>query len=201
MSTESIEQVCWYAVYVRSRYEKKVHQHLLEKGLVSFVPLIETIKQWSDRKKRVEEPLIKSYVFVKINYQKEHVTVLETDGVVKFIGIGKTPSVISERDIRWLKRLIHEPDAIGDTVVSIPRGRKVRVLAGPFKDFEGVVRKEGREDRLVVFFDSIMQGVEITIAPELLIQIESPSVSAQADSVAQKVAHESDAAIKHLIRP
>ncbi|HHE32916.1 MAG TPA: UpxY family transcription antiterminator [Chlorobaculum parvum] len=201
ISKESKEQVRWYAVYVRSRYEKKVYQLLLENGLTSFLPLVETVRRWSDRKKRVEEPLIKSYVFVKINYHKEHVAVLETDGVVKFIGIGRTPSVISERDIAWLKRLTHEPDAIGQTVASIPRGKKVRVLAGPFKDFEGVVQKEGREDRLVVYFDSIMQGVEITIAPELLAQIESPSVAAQPDRLAEKVAHESGAAVKHLMRP
>lgn len=201
ISKESGEQVRWYAVYVRSRYEKKVYQLLLENGLTSFLPLVETVRQWSDRKKRVEEPLIKSYVFVKINYHKEHVAVLETDGVVKFIGIGRTPSVISERDIAWLKRLTHEPDAIGDTVASIPRGKKVRVLAGPFKDFEGVVRKEGREDRLVVFFESIMQGVEITIAPELLAQIESPSASAQSVGIAGKGGHEAESAVKHLIRP
>ena len=201
MSKESPPQVLWYAVYVRSRYEKKVYNLLLEKGLTSFVPLIETLKQWSDRKKRVEEPLIKSYVFVKIDYHKEHVHVLETDGVVKFIGIGKTPSVVSERDINWLKRLTHEPDAIGDTVASIPRGKKVKVLAGPFKDLEGVVQKEGREDRLVVYFDSIMQGVEITIAPELLAQIGSPTASAQSSKSTQQGNHKTDQAVKHLIRP
>lgn len=180
---------------------KKVFNLLLEKGITSFVPLVETIKQWSDRKKRVEEPLIKSYVFVQINYHKEHVHVLETDGVVKFIGIGKTPSVVSERDINWLKRLTHEPDAIGDTVASIPRGKKVKVLAGPFKDFEGVVQKEGREDRLVVYFDSIMQGVEITIAPELLAQIGSPPAPARSPKSDEQGAHKADQAVKHLIRP
>ncbi len=198
---ESGEQARWYAVYVRSRYEKKAHHLLLENGLTSFLPLVETVRQWSDRKKRVEEPLIKSYVFVKINYHKEHVAVLETDGVVKFIGIGRKPSVISERDIAWLKRLTHEPDAIGDTVTSIPRGKNVRVLAGPFKDFEGVVRKEGREDQLVVFFESIMQGVEITIAPELLAQIESPAPSAQPVGIAGKGGHEPEGAVQHLVRP
>jgi transcription termination/antitermination protein NusG len=198
MTNDSTKNVCWYAVYVRSRYEKKVHQYLLEKGLTSFLPLIETIRQWSDRKKKVEEPLIRGYVFVKINYHKEHVMVLETDGVVKFIGISKTPSVISERDIDWLKRLIHEPDAIGDTVLSIPVGKKVRVLAGPFKDMEGVVRKEGREERLVVFFESIMQGVEITISPELLAPIEK-SVSDHRVEASKMGMHEVESAVRHLV--
>ncbi|NTU54017.1 MAG: UpxY family transcription antiterminator [Chlorobiaceae bacterium] len=201
MSKEYVENVCWYAVYVRSRYEKKVYQQLLEKGLSSYLPLIETIRQWSDRKKKIEDPLIRGYVFVKINYHKEHVKVLETDGVVKFIGIGRSPSVISERDIDWLKRLTREPDAIGNTVVAIPVGKKVRVLAGPFKDLEGVVRKEGREDRLVVFFESIMQGVEITILPEMLLPIDAFSSSRQPVESHPTDDPEVVTAIRHLVRP
>lgn len=201
MSKESPDPVYWYAVYVRSRYEKKVYQQLREKGLNGFLPLIETVRQWSDRKKKVEEPLVRGYVFVKINYHKEHVLVLETDGVVKFIGIGRNPSVISERDIEWLKRLTREPEAIGATVASIPVGRKVRVLAGPFKDLEGVVRKEGREDRLVVFFDSIMQGVEITILPEMLAPIDAFSSSSQHEVLHTSAEHEVVAAVRHLVRP
>jgi transcription antitermination factor NusG len=158
----------WYAVYVRSRHEKKVHIQLLQKEVKSFLPLVETVRTWSDRKKRVSEPLLKGYVFVRIDHRKEHVTVLETDGAVKFISIGRAPSVISERDIDWLKRLAREPDAVHCTVESLPPGKKVRVLAGPFRDFEGVVVKDGRNERLVVFFESIMKGVEITIPTELL---------------------------------
>jgi transcriptional antiterminator NusG len=194
---EYTNNICWYAVYVRSRYEKKVHQYLLEKGLTSYLPLVETIRQWSDRKKRVEEPLIRGYVFVKINYHKEHIHVFDTDGVVKFIGIGRTPSVISERDIDWLKRLTHEPDAIGETVLAMPVGKKVRVLAGPFKDMEGVVRKEGREEHLVVYFESIMQGVEITIAPELLVPIEK-GASDKPVEASKMGCYEVESAIRHM---
>jgi len=155
----------WYAVYVKSRQEKKVHQQLEEKELVSFLPLLETLRQWSDRKKKVFEPLFRGYVFVQIDMKHEHVKVLETDGVVKFIGIGRIPSVISERDIEWLRTLVREPDALHKTVSTMPAGRKVRVIAGPFKDFQGIVVKQGREDRMVIFFESIMQGIEVSIVP------------------------------------
>lgn len=161
----------WYAVYVRSRYEKKVHQALVERELASFLPLLETWRQWSDRKKKVSDPLFRGYVFVNIDFRKEHVHVLETEGVVKFIGIGKNPSVIGEKDIDWLKKLVREPDAINETVATIPTGQKVRVLAGPFKDLEGVVVKQGRETKFVVYFESIMQGVDVSIFPDLLLPI------------------------------
>ncbi|NTV01949.1 MAG: UpxY family transcription antiterminator [Chlorobiaceae bacterium] len=186
----------WYAVYVRSRYEKKAHQEMREKGLTTFLPLLETVRQWSDRKKRVSEPLFRGYVFVCIDYHSEHVKVLDTEGVVKFIGIGRKPSVILERDIEWLRRLVREPDAVRRTVGSIPPGKRVRVLAGPFIDFEGVVVKEGRDQHLVVYFDSIMQGVEITIRPELLVVSEKGAADPQ--PVGEIL---SDADIRHLVRP
>ncbi|MDP8305186.1 MAG: UpxY family transcription antiterminator [Candidatus Chlorobium antarcticum] len=161
----------WYAVYVKSRQEKKVHQQLEEKELVSFLPLLETLRQWSDRKKKVFEPLFRGYVFVQIDMKHEHVKVLETDGVVKFIGIGRIPSVVSERDIEWLRTLVREPDALHKTVSTMPAGRKVRVIAGPFKDFQGIVVKQGREDRMVIFFESIMQGIEVSIVPDFLLPL------------------------------
>ncbi|MEI6758297.1 MAG: UpxY family transcription antiterminator [Chlorobium sp.] len=165
---DDVSGLRWYALYVRSRHEKQVHRKLLEKQLVSFLPLLETWKRWSDRKKKVCDPLLRGYVFVNIDFRRDHVSVLETEGVVKFIGIGKTPSIISEHDIEWLKKLVREPDSISRTVASLPSGQRVRVLAGPFKDLEGIVVKQGRETRLVVYFDSIMQGVEISIFPDVL---------------------------------
>ncbi len=166
-----IESSHWYAVYVRSRYEKKVHQMLCEQEVVSFLPLLDTWKQWSDRKKKVSDPLFRGYVFVNIDLRKDTINVLDTEGVVKFIGIGRKPSIIGDKDIDWLRKLVREPDAVNRTVNSLPAGQKVRVLAGPFKDFEGVVVKQGRETRLVVFFDTIMQGVEVSIFPDLLVPV------------------------------
>ena len=168
-----VQNLRWYAVYVRSRHEKKVHQMLLERELTSFLPLLETWKQWSDRRKKVSDPLFRGYVFVNICLRKDNIKVLDTEGVVKFIGIGKNPSVIGEKDIDWLRKLVREPDAIQGVVVSLPAGQRVRVLAGPFKDLEGVVVKQGRETRMVVYFDSIMQGVEVSIYPDLLMPISS----------------------------
>jgi len=186
----------WYALYVRSRYEKKVHQRLLEQGIESFLPLLETWKQWSDRKKKVSEPLFRGYVFVNIDLQQDTINVIDTEGVVKFIGIRRTPSIIAERDIQWLRKLVREPDAINRRVNTLPAGQRVRVLAGPFKDFEGVVVKEGRESRLVVFFDTIMQGVEVTLYPDLLAPM-SGAVELHGDVIAPEALLSVE---KHLLR-
>ena len=160
--------LCWYAVYVRSRFEKKVHQLFQDKGITSFLPLVETWRQWSDRKKKVSMPLFKGYVFVRIVYKSDHLKVLESDGVVKFVGIRNVPSVILDRDIEWIKILTGEPDALRDVFPEIPTGQRVKVISGPFRGLEGIVKKEGRDAKLVVYFDSIMQGIEVLINPEFL---------------------------------
>ena len=71
----------WYAVYTNSRAEKRVSDRIEELGIETFLPLQKTLRQWSDRKKLVEKPLISSYVFVKI-IPREYFAVRKIDGVV-----------------------------------------------------------------------------------------------------------------------
>ena len=74
----------WHALYVRSRSEKKVLTQLEDLGMEAYLPLVIRVKQWSDRRKKVEEPLFKSYVFVRSS-EKEHLTILGLYGVVRFV--------------------------------------------------------------------------------------------------------------------
>ena len=57
----------WYVVYTKSKQEKKVAEGLKKLGIEAYCPLVTVMKQWSDRKKKVEVPLINSYVFVNID--------------------------------------------------------------------------------------------------------------------------------------
>lgn len=74
---------------------------------------------------------------------------------------------------------MREPDAVRRIVASLPPGQKVMVTAGRSKGLEGVVVKEGRESRLVVYFDRIMQGIEVSIYPELLSPIHAVGTEEQ----------------------
>lgn len=82
----------WHALYVRSRCEKKVLSQLEDMGIQAYLPIISTVKQWSDRRKKVQEPLFKSYVFVFSN-DKQYVSILNVYGVVKFVCLRKKPSL------------------------------------------------------------------------------------------------------------
>ena len=162
----------WYAIYVRSRHEKKVHQLLLKKGVESSLPLIKTTRKWSDREKKIEIPLFRGYVFVRIDVGKDKLNIIKTDGVVKFIGIRSNPSRIPDEQIHWVHMMVEESDTV-QSEKEIPLGQKVRVIAGPFKGIEGVVLRSGNRSRLVVHIESIMNAVSVEINPNYLDEIKN----------------------------
>ena len=100
----------WYAIYVRSKYEKSVYETLQLKGIKSSLPLQTVHHQWSDRKKKYQMPLFRGYVFVNIDFHKERLDVLRTDGVVKFITFGGRRTTILEVQMYWLDRLLTRSD-------------------------------------------------------------------------------------------
>ena len=160
----------WYAVYVRSRHEKSVYSALLDKGIDASLPMMTVVRKWSDRKKKMQIPLFRGYVFVKIDVNIDNLNVLQTAGVVKFIGIRNKPSRIPDEQIHWMHMLVAE-SAIVRAEKEIPTGQRVRVMMGPFKGIKGVVRRVGSRSRLVVLIESIMQAISIDIKPEHLEKI------------------------------
>ena len=119
----------WYAVYVRSRTEKKVALEFNHEGIDHYLPLIKRLKQWSDRKKRVEEPLFRSYIFVNIK-REDYYKVLQVQGAVKYISFEGHAVPIPEPQINAVKYYLEEtdPENVDDT--SWKKGQKVEVISG-----------------------------------------------------------------------
>lgn len=156
----------WYALYTRSRYEKKVNDDLHGRGIESFLPLIEEVHLWSDRKKKVLEPLFRGYVFVRTDL-RDRVPILQTPGVVRFVGIGHIPSPIRDEEINWIRILINAPDAVRREEY-IAAGETVRVIAGPFRGVEGFVLRVKDCTRVVVSISTIAQSVSVEVPSEFL---------------------------------
>jgi transcription antitermination factor NusG len=128
----------WYAIYTNPRAEKKVAQALQLNGIVCYLPLQITIKQWSDRKKKVEEPLFKSYVFVHVNLELERLIVLNTPGIVKFVRIGGENPTIRPQIIEAIKLSTTHYSEIEISTEPISINQQVRVIAGPLQGYIGV---------------------------------------------------------------
>ena len=101
----------WYAIYTRPRWEKKVNYLLQGKGIESYCPLNKVRRKWSDRIKTIEEPLFKSYVFVKID-EEIRTNVRMTDGVINFVYWNGKPAVIKEREIQTIRRFLDEHENV-----------------------------------------------------------------------------------------
>lgn len=128
----------WLAVYTRPRWEKKVNQLLQEKGTESYCPLNKIKRKWSDRVKVIEEPLFKSYVFVKIS-DEERTQVRMTTGVVNFVYWNGKPAVIKEKEIATIRRFLDEYENVEAEPMDIKINERVKITTGPLMDQEGKV--------------------------------------------------------------
>ncbi|MFL5742334.1 MAG: UpxY family transcription antiterminator [Flavisolibacter sp.] len=128
----------WYAIYTRPRWEKKVNGVLLQKGIESYCPLNKVRRKWSDRIKTIEEPLFKSYVFVKIE-DSDRSNVRMTNGVVNFVYWNGKPAVIREKEIQTIKRFLDEHENVEVVKMDFGPDQRVRVISGPMMDQEGKV--------------------------------------------------------------
>jgi transcriptional antiterminator RfaH len=163
----------WYALYLRSRFEKRVAAELQQKQVETFLPLIEELHNWSDRKKKVEEPLFRGYVFVKTDLRNKE-AILQTDGVVKFVSIREVPSPIPDNQIEWLRRIIGEPAKIKrENYFDV--GERVRVTSGPLLGVEGIITRHQTETRVVISLSAIAQSVSVQVPSDLL-EIITPTL-------------------------
>lgn len=127
----------WHAIYVHSRAEKKVFTELTMKGIEAFLPLQRKLRQWSDRKKWVEMPLISGYVFVRIS-RKEYDTVLQTDLVMQYVRFEGKAAIIRDQDIETLKRMLGQSDLnVEVTSEELQPGSQVEIVSGPMLGVRG----------------------------------------------------------------
>lgn len=128
----------WYAIYTRHRWEKKVFLLLQEKGIESYCPLNRVQRKWSDRLKVVEEPLFKSYVFVRVA-EDDKTAVRMINGVVNFVyWLGK-PAVVKDKEIDTIKKFLDEHDNVEVESIEIHPESKVHITGGVFMDKEATV--------------------------------------------------------------
>ena len=151
----------WFALYTLPKNEKKVTERLQNLGIEAYCPMVTQVKQWSDRKKRVETPLISSYVFVNLE-EKERNRVFDVHGIVRYLyWLGK-PAIIQDHEIALLKDSL-KGILTSVEVQGVKPGDSLTISRGPFKGKEGVVSQvEKNKIRLVLK----ELGVLITITKE-----------------------------------
>ena len=151
----------WYVIYTKPRNEKKVAERLLQIGITVYCPMITMMKQWSDRKKKVQVPLLNSYVFVCLE-EKEREQVFQVSGVVRYLfWLGK-PAIVREDEIAALQ------DGLKDTMTSfevkdIKIGDVLPIPSGPFQGKEGIIKQINKNSLQLILKEL---GVLITLNKE-----------------------------------
>ena len=128
----------WYALYVRSRSEKKVSETLDAKQIENYCPIQRIERNWSDRKKIILEPLFKSYVLVRLA-PKAHIPVLQTDGVIGFVTFQGKPAVIRDEEIDIVKQFLQDHDHIQVERIDVNVNDEVTIIHGPLMEQTGQV--------------------------------------------------------------
>ena len=157
----------WYAIYTKSRNEKMVSANLEVKGIEVYLPLLKILKQWSDRKKWVEVPLFRSYIFVHI-YDKNYLDVLQTDGVVRFVTFRNERISIPENQIIAVKSYLEEDDPINIENLEYLPGDRVEVCRGPLRGLLGVFIEVKGKQRVMVEIESIGQRLILNLPKSII---------------------------------
>lgn len=165
--TSETDKKKWYPVCTQSRAEKKAYQALLSKDIEAYLPLQRQLKQWSDRKKWVEEPLIRSYLFVRIDHQQK-TEVLMATGISRFIYFSGEIAAMPDRQIEALKLLLAGPYELEITEEELLPGEKIEIKAGPLKGIRGEIIEYRSQKQLLIRLGDISHSVIVNVSASLI---------------------------------
>ena len=163
----------WFAVRVKSNYEKPVSAVLRGKGIEEFVPIYRSRRQWSDRVKWIDLPLFPGYLFCRLDLNRR-LPLLTTPGFLYLVGKGKMPEPVDEREILAIQSVVRSgiPAMPWSAVVV---GQKVRLERGPLRGVEGVVAKVADQHRIFVNVTLLQRSVSVQVDPEWIRSLGGPS--------------------------
>lgn len=139
----------WYVLYTKPKWEKKVAEKLNEGGFECYCPLITQIKQWSDRKKKVEVPLFNSYVFIRLD-EKDRNSVFKIPGVIRYLfWLGK-PAIVREEEINAIQESLKSSNISEASVTSIQVGDRIKLDSGAFSNQNAIVQEVSKTHYILV---------------------------------------------------
>ena len=153
----------WYAIHTKPRHEKWIAGQLLEKRVFTFLPLLQQIHQWSDRRTKVDVPMFSCYAFVRIvQSAEERLKVLRTPGVLGFVGSEREGTPIPSEEIENLRIALREkiPCAVHPY---IRIGQRVRVRGGSLNGIQGILLSQGKDQSLIVSVELLQRSIAIRV--------------------------------------
>ena len=160
----------WYACYTRARAEKRAASLLASNGVESYLPVIEQLRQWSDRKKRVAFPLFPGYVFARFDLRRTY-DVVNIPGIVAIVGVDGDPAPIRDEELESVRILVSGVNAgeeVPKVVETFTVGQVVIATEGAFAGMRGVLLEERGRTRVVVRLSGLCQAVSVELPRRFL---------------------------------
>lgn len=161
----------WFALYTKPRHEFKAAEQIAENNIEYYLPVITKIKQWSDRKKKVSEPLIRGYIFIYAT-ERNRIIALEQNSVVRCVTFNGRVATIPDWQIDNLRKMLATES---DFLISekIQAGQKVKVIAGPFEGVIGLVNHSPNGKTISITIDMLKRSVTAVLPMESIIKVVS----------------------------
>lgn len=157
-------QYFWHALYIKSRAEKKAFDDLQFKEIEAFLPMQRKLRQWSDRKKWVDMPLIPGYLFVKVS-RREYDLALQSNYIVTYVRFEGKAAVIPEQQIEYLKLLLRQNNLdIEITQEKLEPGQIIEVIAGPLIGVRGKLVRRNGKNKIAIELEDIGHSALVEIS-------------------------------------
>jgi transcription antitermination factor NusG len=163
-----LNKLTWFALYTKPRYEQKVADELLQIGINSYLPTQKTLKQWSDRKKWIVEPLFKSYCFVQIMPYK-YLEPLKANGAIRYIWHDGKPGIVRDNEIEVIKLLCDSNLQLEVVPLTFEKGQNVQITNGALAGLTGEYIQKAGQNKILIRIISISHGVLVTIPPAYVV--------------------------------
>ncbi len=158
----------WLVFYTKSRAEKATYKNLLKFGFQAYLPLQKVLRQWSDRKKKVDVPLFNSYIFVH-DLEANIAEILKIPGITWNIRHNGRPAFLREQELATIKRFIESGLTIEiDTVEDLEKGDQVKIIDGPLRGAIGYLSGEYNDKKFTIEIESIDQVMKVSVDKRLL---------------------------------
>ena len=140
----------WFVIQTKPRNEKKVFEQIVKKDIEVFLPLLQTIRLWSDRKKKIQVPMFPGYIFVHGNENERVNAISNTFGAMRYVMYQKRPAVLSDSEITSIKISLLAPERIRIEETSVSVGDLVEITHGIFRGLKGYIVQFRGNYKLIV---------------------------------------------------
>lgn len=159
----------WYVLYTRTQLQFKAEEQLKEINIITYLPTHYVFKKWSDRKKKVLEPVFKGYIFIHAT-EKERIKATEVAAVIKCVFFDGKPAEIKCKEMESLQSLLstHQEEIMIANYIEI--GKKVKIIRGPLEGVEGVVLiSDKKGQRLGITIELLQRTVSVHLSSDHII--------------------------------